>query len=958
MSRFSHRAVSIAVFLTLSVATLAGVSTAQTPVTPYQHGGNLMDHFPGISYDPAIPTPESVLGFPLGSRPVRYDEVVRYLKALDDASPRAELHAFGHTHEGRALYYLIVGSQENVRRAQDIKAGMAKVANPSAERTVATSDAIESGNASAYPNAAAVIANSPAIAWMGYSIHGDELSGVDASLYVAYRLVAGTDAESQLIRDSVLTLIDPSQNPDGRERYLSDIYSLAGVAPSTHSDDLQHGGFWPYGRANHYLFDMNRDMVALVHPESQARATTITGWNPQLLVDAHEMWSASSFLMSPAREPINLNVTSTQHRWWDIYAAEQGAEFDKRGWSYYTGDWHEEWFPGYMSSWSLFTGAIGILYEQAGTSGSSVKRPDGTVLPFAEAVAHQAVSSLANLSTTARHRRQLLTDYAKYRADAAAGAVKGLKGAFIIPKGANTSREDRLVTTLMRQGVDVRQSTVAFSASVELAGGKRENRSFAAGSRIVPLAQPQGVLAKALLEFDPHLTQEFLTEERRELEKGNGTQMYEVSSWSLSLAYDLGIAYSPGGVSAASTRLTTLPEPPKGALTGPTDGYGFLVPIEDDRSMNALVRMLEDGLKVRSCNRPFTHDGTSYVRGTLLLRSAENPGDLGSRLNAIAVDEGVDIRGVSSGYSSEGPDLGSDYFQLLERPRIAMMMGAGIDFTSAGFLWYLLDYEMRIRCSLVDIGQIGWTDLDPYNVIIIPSYWGGAEGLRFALSQKLPSLRDWIKAGGTLITVGSSTYFCADSASELSSARERGAVLTQLTEYEKDWQEERNAPTLTVDSNAVWTSRSPKGGEKTSGESKPSDLEALKSADKKGRLFMPRGAILRLDFNPEHWLSFGAGEHSHAIVYSADALMTKSPTEAAARYSQAPDLRVSGLLWPEARERWANTTWCARESMGRGQVIMFADEPYLRAYFHGTKRVFLNSVLLGPGFGANRPSPW
>jgi hypothetical protein len=330
---------------------------------------------------------------------------------------------------------------------------------------------------------------------------------------------------------------------------------------------------------------------------------------------------------------------------------------------------------------------------------------------------------------------------------------------------------------------------------------------------------------------------------------------------------------------------------------------------------------------------------------------------LADRLRVIAADAGITIEGVGSGYSSNGPDLGSDYFQLLERPRIALLMGSGMDFTSAGFLWYLLDYEMRIRCSLLDIGEIGWTDLTAYNVLIIPSYWGGPEGLRYALGQKLPDLRDWIKAGGTLITVGNSSYFCADSASELSSARERGAVLSELADYTTAWQDEQNAPARTVDTNAVWGTRETKGeGKPSAPESTP--LEDLKKIDAKGRLFMPRGAILRLDLNPEHWLSYGAGDHTNAIVYSSDALMAKSPVESAARYAAGSDIRLSGLLWPEARQRWASTAWCARESSGRGQIILFADEPYLRAYFHGTKRLFLNAVLFGPGFGASRSAPW
>jgi len=945
-------------FLVFTASTLAGPLTAgdaAAPAAPFRYGGSVATFFPGVTFDPAIPTAPSVLGFELGSRPARYDEVVRYLRALDDSSPRAELHAFGQTYEDRALYYLMIGSDENMKNAEKIRADMGRLANPPSDGVV--------------PGGEDIIDKSPVIAWLGYSIHGDELSGVDAALWTAYYLLAANDPTAQKILHNCLVLIDPIENPDGRERFLSQMYMLAGQVENTDAQSLQHDGFWPWGRGNHYLFDMNRDWLPLVLSESRGRVAAILSWNPQLLVDAHEMGAFSSYLFSPGREPINPNVTPTIRRWGDVFAADQGAEFDKRKWSYYTGDWNEEWFPGYGSSWAFFTGAVGILYEQAGVQGSSVKRYDGKTLSFSESVAHQAVSSLANLTTAANHRKELLSDFARFRRDAVTGAERNLHGAFILAPGGNPGRRSDFLATVKRQGLRIDQSTDAFSAAVELPGGEKTTRKYPAGTFLIPLNQPLGVMARTILDFDPHLSPSFLQEERREIEKGNGSRLYEISSWSLALGYDLDIGYAP---TRPGVRVEPVSDPsaPQGAIENSDAGFGYLIPTTDDRSMNALGRILETGLHVRSTTKPFVHENAPYAAGTLLLRRSENPDDLKQRLTDIAQQTGARVVGTSTGYSSAGPDLGSDYFGSLVPPRIGLFMGAGVDFTSCGWLWHLLDNDLKIRESLLDITGLWRYDLSTYNVLIIPSYWGGASGLREQFGQAgLQKLKDWVKAGGTLIGIGEAAYFCADSASGLSSAREKGSVLDKLAEYDQDYAENLAAFTATVDTTAIWqgkTKEKAKTPSKNEPQSGKPDMEILKRLDEKARNFGPTGVIVRLKLNPEHWMNFGVAEpaadstklETIAILNSSRALVAKDPVEVPAWLADAGQMRLAGLLWPEARQRWAKTAYATREGMGKGQIILFAEDPYFRAYFHGTKRLFLNAVLLGPGMGTRQPAPW
>jgi len=930
---------TIAVGLLLLVATDANAGQ-----WPLLSEGAVADYFAETTYDPAVPSPDSVLGYPLGSRPTRYDEAINYLRVLSDMSPRVEMIEIGRTYEGRTLYTFIVSHEDNIAQRESIRADLARLTRPNLDGTI--------------PGEQDIVSGTPAVAWMGYSIHGDEISGVDAALWTAYHLAAATDEDTRRIRENVVTLIDPSQNPDGRERYLAQVYAYTGAVPSSYARDLQHEGFWPWGRANHYLFDLNRDWLPLVHPETNARVSVINAWSPQIAVDAHEMGAYSTYLFSPGREPLNANITKTIRRWWDVFAADQGSAFDQRGWSYYTGDWHEEWYPGYGSAWTLFTGAIGILYEQAGTGGSPVRKYSGDVLHYSQCVAQQTVSSLANLQTVAQNRARLLSDYADFHRDGITGRHEGLRGAFILAPGENTGREQRFVSTILRHGLQLIRATSSFAADVVDGYSKKARRTFPAGTYLIPLQQPRGLLAKAMLEFDPHLSPQFLQEERREVEKGNDTRLYEVTSWSLALAYDLDITYAASIPAAASEAVLEPPSPGRGKVLNPEPTYGFLIPTIDDRSMNALVRIFDAGLSVRASLRPFVHQEQKFAAGTLLLRKHENGPDLEEALRAIAGETGVTVIGSSTNYSSGDPDLGSDLFEVLRVPRIGMFIGSDHDFTSVGVLWYLLDFELRSRMSLLDIGQLSDYDLSAFNVLILPSYWGdpssriGDEGAK--------KLSTWVEQGGTLIAEGSSAFFCADSSSGLSAARERGDVLEDISAYERAVAEERAARTATVDSNAVWNWSAGKqpGDKREDKEADTKDADALRHRDDRARLFQPRGVIMQLELNSEHWLTFGAAGRASAIVYTKDALMVKPPVQAAARIADAGSMRMAGLLWPESRQRWANTAYATRESKGKGQVILFADSPYFRSYFHGTKRLFLNACLLGPGLGTSAPPPW
>ncbi len=853
---------------------------------------------------------------------------------------------YGRTYENRPLIYLVISSEENMAGVKTLKENLRKLANPEG---ITEADAQK------------IIKTNPAIGWLAYSIHGDEISGTDAAVEVAYQLVAGMDERTKMLRDSLIIVIDPSENPDGRERYLSMLQSHKSDVPSTDAQSLQHGGFWPWGRGNHYLYDLNRDWILLENPETRGKVNAILDWNPQMLVDAHEMGAYSSFLFNPPREPINKNIPDTIKSWWRTISKDHAEAFDKHGWSYYTQEWHEEWYPGYGSAWANYVGAIGLLYEQSGADGLPTKQRDGYIQTYREAVLHHFTGSIANLTTIAKHRTELLSNfYAMKRAAIHDGNAKSPKR-FVIPAGKHSERADQLAKVLL--GLHVRLERTIEPTTIGGAhdgyGKTHRNLTLPAGSYIVNLNQPLRPLIKAMLEFDPHMTKKFLEEERREQEKWGESRLYEFSTWSLSLAYDADIVWTDNRISVTTEKVTSI-EKTKGEFLNPDARYGWVIDYTSDKAPIAAMRIVSAGYKVQSAPRPFRVNGDAYPAGTLLIRRHYNDPAVQNYLADLADELGITITGVNSALVQTGPDLGADSFRNLELPRIGLFGGPGISFTSYASLWHQMDQELGVRHSLLNLSQMGQYDLDRYNVLILPDIWGGGGAAsRIIGPGGANALKSWVKAGGTLICVGGAAQWAADSANGVSSVRLLRNVLDKSDEYTADNQLEVFQSHPSVDTNQIWHYKAPKAdnAEKKSGAD--GDIESRKRKDRRARsLFSPTGVIFDVLLDNERWLAFGCNEHVPAGLYTNAAFMSKSPVQTIGRITDAESCRLSGLLWPEARERWAKTAYVTREASGKGQVILFAGDPDFRGYWKGTARLFTNALALGPGFGTRVSVGW
>ncbi len=893
----------------------------------------------------ALPTPEQVLGVEVGSRPLRYAEVFQYFRALADASPSVKLFFTGSTHEGRRLFVVAIATPERLKQLEDIRMRLAKLWDP---RQLSSGEAYRD-----------IIEHTPAVAWMMYGIHGDELSSTDAAVRLAYFLASGKDQTARRILQELVVFIDPIENPDGRERYLSQIQQWSGKVPSGDMDSMPHRGMWTRGRGNHYLFDLNRDWFALIHPETRARVRAILTWHPQLVVDAHEMGAYSSYFFPPPREPIHPDVHPITRKWWQRLAKDQAKAFDERGWSYQTEELFDEWYPGYGSSWPYFSGAVAVLYEQARTDGSFVKRPDGTRLTFREAVDHHFVSSVANLATAAAHRKELLLDFYRMRQVALKGALLGEDRVYFIPPGPHPERVQRLINTLILQKVEVERAVETFRVRNihDYQGNRWVQKQLPAGTFIIRLHQPQGILARALLRFDVPFPVNFLKEEREAILREGRSRIYDINAWSLPLLFGVE-AYASGKVPRVATEPLKAPLEPR-SVPFRQGSYGYVLDARSDRAMIALARMLEKGFVARATTRPFQMGEIHFPWGGVVFRRPENPDSLDQVVERVSRRTGASFYPAHSSHTPQGPDLGGEQFKLLTPPRVAVLTGPGVSLTAFGSIWFLLDQELEIPHALINHVRFPETDLRKYNVFLLPPADGSHRTYSRLLDENQRNrLKAWVEQGGTLIAMGNAAAFLADSAVGISKVELRHQALKKLEVYRKVWEQEKRLWAFRIDSLTFWKGRASVSVPEEVKEPSPAQRKVQEELDARWRKFHPRGTFLRVELDPRHWLSFGVGNLVPVLFRDRYAYLSMNPVQTVGRFGEETRLRLSGLLWPEARARWAETAYLTREALGKGQIILFADEPFFRAYLRGAGRLLINAVVLGPGMGAESPAPY
>lgn len=921
--------------------------------------------FPGATYDHEIPTPEQLLGFAAGQRAATPQQITTCLESWSATSPRTRLFEYARTWEQRPLHYIAISSPANIARLDQIRAGMARIADP---RSLTAAEGER------------LVDELPAVAWLAYSIHGNETSGADAALALIYHLVASQDPAVTTMLEEMVILVDPLMNPDGRHRFSNQTAEDRGARPNVDDQSLLHSGYWPYGRTNHYFFDLNRDWILGVNPETRGRIAAAGSWHPHYFLDAHEMGSQDTFLFSPAREPVNANFPEHTTRWKGVFARRKARDLDQQHWLYYTGEWNDNWYPGYSDAWAQMRGSIGFLFEQARVAEDGVRRPNRTILSYRESVHHQLLSSWSSLVSLQQNARQIKADFLAHRR-----TVVGEKSPYagrtfaILPTG-NRARLEQLLDLAKIQGIEVYRADrdLAISGATDQLGRTSPLTKLPAGTLLIPNRQPEGHLVATMFELDPRISETALAEERKELLANGQSTMYDATAWNLTMMYGLEALTLATELPAGTSRITQL-DPPT-ATSPPTAALAYAIDGNDDRSVAAAAQLMQRQVKVRVADEAVELGGLKLARGSVVITQLDNrlfEGELGDAVGEVAAELGLAVNAVPTGWG-EGDlaDLGGAHFVHLSEPKIALLSRGNFFPGDVGSIWYQLDQHLGVRSSRIDSALLGGADLRRYNVIVVPDSFAPLE------AEVVDALGKWVREGGTLIAMGQSAGRLAQKESGLSSVRLLPDVLDELDPYRltllREWQASRG---IRPGPEETW-SHAVRGSmtypwEASPGETvPPPTVEALKQRDQWQDLFMPQGAFVAGRVDQEHWLTFGTATVLPILAADDPVLMSREHSEAPVRlgvyeaakgsersaaatvgWSTVPEnqrllLRMSGLLWPEAAQRLAHSAWVTRESSGRGQIILFAGSPAFRGSTLGTMRILANAIVYGPGFGA------
>ena len=681
-------------------------------------------------YEDAIDNPSQFLDFNYGDRVASPEQISNALSQWSKQSNKLKVVEYAKTHEGRPLHAVFISSSENLNNLNSIKN---KISQLSDARF--TSDR----------EAAKIINNLPAIAWMAYSIHGNETSGGDAAIGVIYHLIASQDKDIINMLDNMIIIIDPLMNPDGRARFSKNLEQYRGTAPNYDDQSLLHTGDWPYGRTNHYYFDLNRDWLYLTQPETQGRVSLINQWRPQILVDGHEMGSQDTFMTGPPREPINKNIDKDLIKWGNVFAQDQAKAFDENNWRFYTGEWHEDLYPGY-SFYVQFRGTLGILYEQSRMAEDGVKRPEGTIQSYKESVHHQFVSTLTNLNTLLKNSKSLYMDYWDGRKYNVSNDSKYANKSYVILPTRNIGRLNTLADKLLAQDIEIYQNNNPINANDVLKqnGDIEKDYIIPAGSMIIPNNQPEAPLISAFLEFDADINEAVLIEEKQKRLRNGSSIMYDTTAFNFTMMYGLPAITVPADISKNLKSWTPSPatyEVNEDALMWAVDGA-------DDRSVAFAARLMEQDIQVRIIDKESILSGHDLSRGSVVVIAMDNPEykNLYKVVNKTATDLDISTVSIDSGFGSEDlPDWGGRHFRLLNKPQIAILSHEGFNSYDVGVSWWSLDHHLGIRHSQLNSSLLSYGDLRRYNTIILPS--GNPDLSNY--SKEI--LIDWVKQGGTLI---------------------------------------------------------------------------------------------------------------------------------------------------------------------------------------------------------------
>lgn len=844
-----------------------------------------------LNVNPEITSPEKFLGYQLGENFTGYAHIVSYYKQLAKESNRVIYNEYGRTYEDRPLINLIISSEENIQNIDQIQETHLKLLNASNSE------------------AQSIMNDQPVFSSFSFNIHGNEASTAEAAMQASYRMAAAKDSETLDVLKNSVIIIYICINPDGRDRYVYWYKSMKRLKrPGFEPRDIEHFEGWPGGRTNHYWFDLNRDWIWGVHPESRGHTAEYQKWMPQIHVDYHEQGYNSNYFTMPGTSPRNKLLPDAYEAWSKVFGDANVAEFDKHQINYFTGEAFDFFYPGYGSSWPSVMGAIGMLTEQGGHSagGRIVETNDGYHLTLRQRIFDHYTTTIASIKASANNRKELL----KYSYDAwqPANSKTNTKAYFFSDKDMYAHE---VVNVLKRNGVNVYQSNNSFqvASAKNYRTGTTSKKTLPKGTFIVPTDQSRALFINSIMERNMAI---------------EDSVMYDMSTWSAPIAYNLDAWSTTGSYPADMTEVKEMLSS-EGEVINPQAGYAYVIDWSQRDAPKALAKLWAKKYNVRAAEEPFSDGNKQFSSGSLIVlkgRNREKAATIDEDIQSIASETGVEIVGFNSGRMRTGMDLASSSNRPVKQPRIGLMVDPPFSSYTAGQIYFLFDWTTelpieRIRTTALEQTSLpkqgfrfGGADLKDYDVLILP---GGGSTLKALFGEEQQKqLKAWVQNGGTIIATESAARFFTKENSK-------------ITEVEMK--------------------KSPKDSSDA--------INYLKYADREdyfGKRRVPGSAInAKIDVtNP---LAFGLKKDLYTLKFGNDGLVPSDKFQTVGYYEKdAGKMLVAGYASKENMEHLKGLSFAGVAPIGEGKIVYFIDNTQYRMFWLGPSRMMQNAAMILPGF--------
>jgi hypothetical protein len=844
--------------------------------------------------DGTIPDARKVLGYQFGERIAMHYEALAYAEALAAASDNVRLIRHGATWEGRPMALLLVSSPANLKAMEEIRGCYQELSDP---------------RITSRARLAEIQAKTPVCVWLNESVHGNETSGTDSGLLLAYQLAAGSGGEAARLREEVLLIIEICQNPDGRDRWIT--FSRFAQSPHGSEDPnaAEHRMGWPSGRLNHYLFDMNRDWFAMTQEETRAKVHSFLQWYPQVVIDLHEMGSESSFFAAAPAPPANPLLPAAMLQHYAEFGRSIGRLFDQQGWFYFHSEVFDSFYPGYGESWPSLHGSIGMLFEQGSVAGLRYRKKDGELIHYRQAVSQQAHASLAVLRHAAAKRAALLEFFYTYREEATQLGREGEFRTLALPP-ETSGRSLALASLLRAQGIEVHQLEETYRGvnGLLLPSLETGKADLPVGTLLISFAQPAGRLARSLLLPDLKLDSEFLARQEKRRNQRYESEIYDVTGWSLPLAYNV-----PGLLCGTWKAHTSIWQPgAPGSATLPPASLGYLI-ARSDETYPLISELLLLGTRLRVAFQPVKlPDQAPLASAFFVARRDLHPEAAGSLQRWLSQHPGRSILPLEEGWLGEPGGLGSQSFAPLPAPRVAMLWGAATYPLSTGWMRYTMEQVFHYPVTPLETESLDEAKLADYQVLLMPA---GSYGV---LDPAL--IKRWVERGGVLVCVAEATDWALE---------EKVGLLLSARELSSGELPREDAPPHP--------------------EKLESDPQAMLQPLQESPRAIP-GALVRALLDENHWLALGSSSQVAVMVDSDRVLrpLRLNQGQTVGRYAGESALTLSGFVPEESRKQLANKAFLMVQDHGRGRVIAFAEDPNFRGFLRGLTPLFYNAALLGP----------